>query len=817
MTLVKAGALKQCQLASALVTALLFCGLSITTHAEATSKPGLKLNTSGYFESPELSVSVFADYYPEGHQGGITIVQHGQRVASNGDIRLEPTPGPWTPTPKVGLVNISGDSKKITQSLSFPNPNRNQKGYNPIKYPDLRLHYQVSVELTKDYEFVIRVDLKKALPSDWLGKVGFNLELPPNLFTGRSYIANGTSGIFPQQASFTSQRPLANGKTLVLSPEIPEQRLKLQSKQNIEVWDARSQHNDGWFILRSLIPEGATEKAIEWTITPNIIEGWEAPITLQVSQVGYAPKQIKQMVISQKADDQNTGKVTFYEISAKGKNAVLKAIPSHWGRFLNSEYFTVDFSYIDSPGVYIAEYRGKQTAPFKIESGIYSNNVWQPTLEYFLPVQMCHMRVIERQRLWHDQCHLDDARLPPINHNHFHGFHSSNLTHPKYKAGQHIGGLNSGGWHEGSTTTLELSEQVKVLWLLASMFEEFKAKHDATTIDQQNGVVSIHKPDGVPDLLQQLEHGILNLLAAYEKLGKLYHGIIVSNEAQLAHTGELSGQTDGLVNTKGHNKDERWLFFEENPDSVLDAVASFAAAARVLKSHRPELATKALTAAKNLYVDYHAESTTIGSKTTALSELYLTTGEVLYLDKLLAEKDSILRYANDTAWRLTEILPHIKDREFKAALGEKVMQRQQLAKELYVNNPYGVPYRKNHQGASQQVLDFGVKQYFLHSQWPQHVTTHGVINALNFMLGVHPGEAKSFVSGVGSNSVISANGLNSADGSYIPGGVVHGTGIIHKDWPELHPIANIPQHKSYSIGNAAAFMFLTLAVDRITQ
>jgi hypothetical protein len=41
----------------------------------------------------------FDDIYPEGHQGGISIIMHGNRVATNGDIRLEPTPGQWQPVP----------------------------------------------------------------------------------------------------------------------------------------------------------------------------------------------------------------------------------------------------------------------------------------------------------------------------------------------------------------------------------------------------------------------------------------------------------------------------------------------------------------------------------------------------------------------------------------------------------------------------------------------------------------------------------------------------------------------------------------------
>ena len=42
---------------------------------------------------------------------------------------------------------------------------------------------------------------------------------------------------------------------------------------------------------------------------------------------------------------------------------------------------------------------------------IYARGVWQPVLEYFLPVQMCHMRVNEKYRVWHDCCLLYTSSL----------------------------------------------------------------------------------------------------------------------------------------------------------------------------------------------------------------------------------------------------------------------------------------------------------------------------------------------------------------------------------------------------------------------
>ena len=67
---------------------------------------------------------------------------------------------------------------------------------------------------------------------------------------------------------------------------------------------------------------------------------------------------------------------------------------------------------------------------------VFQRHVWQPTLEYFLPAQMCHMRINEKYRLWHGACHLDDARMSPVSHNHFDGYLQGPSTLTKLSAGR---------------------------------------------------------------------------------------------------------------------------------------------------------------------------------------------------------------------------------------------------------------------------------------------------------------------------------------------------------------------------------------------
>src|SRR3954469_12061270 len=111
----------------------------------AAGAADLSITEKGYFARQGLNVMVFSDYYPEGHQTGVTIVQHGTRVAANGDLRLDPSPGQWAPMPVTVTHTIDAKTGTISQTLAYPNPKTNGHGFNPVFYPKLDLHYRVSV------------------------------------------------------------------------------------------------------------------------------------------------------------------------------------------------------------------------------------------------------------------------------------------------------------------------------------------------------------------------------------------------------------------------------------------------------------------------------------------------------------------------------------------------------------------------------------------------------------------------------------------------------------------------------------------------
>jgi hypothetical protein len=118
----------------------------------------LTLNELEYLEMPGLNVMLAHDFYPEGHQGGVSIIQNGLRVGTNGDLRLDRTPGQWSPVPKVGQRVVDRDAREISIRMEYPDPEKDRKGLNPVVDPDLELAYTIRVR-PEGRSFRVLVDL----------------------------------------------------------------------------------------------------------------------------------------------------------------------------------------------------------------------------------------------------------------------------------------------------------------------------------------------------------------------------------------------------------------------------------------------------------------------------------------------------------------------------------------------------------------------------------------------------------------------------------------------------------------------------------
>ena len=813
------------------------------------SADGLTINEQEYLEMPGLNVMLAHDFYPEGHQGGVGVIQNGRRVATNGDLRLEPTPGQWQPMPQVGKRRVDRQQDEISVRMEYPDPKRDRVGYNPIIYPDLHFSYVLRIK-PAGQSFRIIVDLDRPLPEAWIGKVGFNLELFPGVLFGRTYYMDRQSGIFPRQADGPGYRdeqkeyqivPLATGKKLIVAPESEEQRMTIVDVAggDLQLIDGRARHNNGWFVVRSLVPSGATKNAIEWLVTPHAIPGWQSPPVVQVSQVGYHPRQPKVAVIETDVRDGRRPPASLLRISEDGSlEKVLETSPKDWGRFLRYHYFQFDFTAVEKPGLYVVQYGDYRTTPFQISAEVFKRHVWQPTLEYFLPIQMCHMRVNDRYQVWHGACHLDDARMAPVNCILFDGYHQGPSTLTAFQPGDHVPGLNQGGWHDAGDYDLRIESQSETIRGLALAYEEFHVDYDETTIDQQNHVVELHQPDGKPDILQQIEHGALSIVGGYKSMGRLYRGIIEPTLRQYVMLGDPTNLTDNKVFAPQApavavppvglpgSADDRWVFTEDNPWRELQVAAGLATAARALRGYNDGLSQDCLQIARQLWESTKEKDPL--QRVGLAVELLATTKNRQYADFLVGMTDQISGSLKQTTedvseetvnpgWLAARSLALVTDEAYRRKIREALKTYCGEIDRLARQTPYGVPYEPDIWGAGWDIQHFGMEQYYLHTACPDIFPVDPMLSAINFVLGCHPGaNTASFASGVGAKSLTVAYGFNRADWTYIPGGIGSGTALIRPDFPELLEWPYLWQQTEYVLGGGTTdYLFMVLAADHL--
>lgn len=810
----------------------------------------LTLNEQEYLEMPGLNVMLAHDFYPEGHQGGVGIILNDQRVATNGDLRLEPTPGQWEAVPKVGSRQVNRDRQEISVHMEYPDPEKNRKGFNPVIYPDLKFGYKLRIK-PEGQAFRIFVDLDAPLPEAWAGKVGFNLELFPGIFFGQTYYLDDHFGLFPRQpngpggvdarfrqpedpfATGYQLAPLGVGKRLTIAPESERQRMMIEAVRggSLELLDGRAQHNNGWFVVRATVAPGATEGALEWLVTPHVLPNWRHEPVVQVSQVGYHPRQPKIALVELDAREASTLPMRVLRVSETGGMETVVEKPGHeWGRFLRYRYLQLDFSDLQKPGLYVVHYGTARSSVFQISEHVYERNVWQPTLEYFLPIQMCHLRVNDRYRVWHGACHLDDALMAPVNHNHFDGYIQGPSTLTKYLPGEHVPGLDRGGWHDAGDFDLRIESQAETIYGLSLAYETFHVDYDNTTVDQENRVVEIQTPDGKPDILQQIEHGALSIMGGYRSLGRLYRGIQCATLRQYVLLGDPATMTDNQPYQPNHDKsakappvgipgsaDDNWVFTEDNPERELRAAAGLAAASRTLKTLNPTLAGECLQAAQELW-NVTKEKRPLARVPLAV-ELLISTREPKYADFLTKNTELIARGFERVGWIVGRSLPLIDRPDYRSTIETAARAYRAKIEELGRKTPYGVPYEPEIWGAGWKIQRFGVEQYFLHDALPAIFPDTYLLHALNFILGCHPGaNPASFVSGVGAKSLIPGYGFNRADWSYIPGGSGSGTALIRPDFPELLEWPFLWQQTEYVLGGGTTdYLLLVLAANHVLK
>jgi len=836
----------------------------------------LKLNDLEYFEKQGVNIMVFSDQYNgmffDEKTAGIEIIHHGVRTSTGGAVRLQNTPEQWDLIPTMVDRKVDQATNTISVELTY-------KAYN--------FNSRISVS-PKDNGVEINVFLDQALPKELEGVAGFNLEFLPSAYFEKTYFMDGKPGNFPRypasntkiepisqkipqfaahttfddrgRGEFIVPYPIATGKTIVLAPEDPEQRIKVQSLDiDIMLFDGRNLAQNGWYVVRSLLPSNKTGKVLTWYVEPNAIPNWIRKPVIGFSQVGYIPAQKKVAVIELDKNDTPLKSATLLQVNEDGRFIEkFKGEVNVWGKYLRYNYAKFDFSSVKEPGIYFIQYGDQKTNTFSIGPNVY-DEVWHPTLDVWFPVQMDHMEVNEAYRVWHGAPFLDDCLQAPVNHQHFDGYVQGPTTDTKYKSLEHIPGMAVGGWFDAGDFDIQTGSHNSVISSFVDTWENFKTDRDETYIDQKTRYVDIHRPDGKPDILQQIEHGTLNLVAQCENIGHPVRGIVVPNLHQYHHLGDAINETDNLPynptlksyeteDKSSGTLDDRWAFTNRTTFLDYQTAASLAEASRTLRGFNNDLADRSLACAKRLFEEAD-EATKIpkenedsrlkmmgkGADMIPALQLYITAKEKKYADRFLEQVWPMLdRMATQKGPRgsggyfagfggrgnLIQVLMAVPymDAAYKSKLREYIIRYKESIDGYEKDNPYGVPMSIRGWGGTSNVINWAITNYYAYKVYPDLIGKEYVYQGLNYIYGCHPYSNLSFVNAVGAHSKKAAYGNNRADFTTIAGGVVPGLILLSPDflenkddWPFLWG------ENECIIDGGAWYIFLANAVEELAK
>jgi endoglucanase len=790
------------------------------------------INKMEYLEKPGLTVLAFHDFYPVGNQGGIEIIQHGERIATNGFIRMQQVDGKRFPDPLRAVREIDSVNNVIKSV---------------VNYEDFGFKYAVRI-WPEGSSIHLAVDLDKPIPREWEKKLSFNIEFYPPLYLGKSWQIGESFGYIPKQTLGSKFKdadgtfktvPMGSGNTFTLAAEDPLRKVVIESpKSEIVVTDSRNTNYGGWISVKSEIPAGVTENAVEWIITPNVIPGWEREPVISISQVGYHPDQVKKAILELDPHSKKTGKAKLVRITGgKETQEIMAAVPEKWGKFLCYDYAIFDFSAIREPGMYMVTYGNTKSYPFSIKNDIYSTGVWQPTLEAYFPVQMCHVKVRDRSQIWHGACHLDDALQAPLDSVHIDGYRQYAAKETSYPVQTPVPYLNIGGWHDAGDDDLAAGSQASTTHYLVLAYELSKNQTDQTSVNFEERYVEMYKPDGIPDFQQQIKQGALNLLSGYRAAGHSFHGIIANREGRNI-TGDWASQTDQLfydsklkpnqktLTTSGVN-DDRWVFTNRDTGLEYKVAAALAASSRSLAGFDDKLAKECLETAKKAWdfeqthqpaltpAGYVPRDTKV-QEIIATAELLYTTGEEKYASHLKTLLPDIQKSVARSAWSVARVTDKIQDETFRNSLKAALETYKVKLDSTLAKTPYGVPWRPAIWGIGWDIQEFALQYYYLVQKYPDLFTKEPVLNVVNYVLGCHPASGTSLVSGVGAHSITIAFGVYRSMEGYIPGGMVSGTALIRPDIPELKETTPyLWQQTEYVMPGASTYIFCVLAADNL--
>ena len=810
----------------------------------------LQLNELEYFERQGVNVLVFSNSFNGGFNdeknSGIEIIHHGVRTVQGGAIRLNNTPEQWDLVPKMTdrKVDRANGSIEVT-----------------MRYDDYDFNSRVVVT-AKGKAVEMAVWLDKPVSEKLAGEAGFNIEFLPSQYWLKTFTMDGRLGRLPRYATsqtitrpnsekprqfkgfktyddrgterFIDPLPIETGHSLSMATDDPSRLVTITSDAELKLYDGRMLAQNGWFVLRSVLPAGKTGKVITWTVEPHAIPGWIREPNIGFSQIGYTPEQPKVAVIELDKKDQPQATASLMRVNPDGTTEkTFEGAIQSWGPYFKYNYVKFDFSAVKTPGVYYIQYGQTKTNDFLIDEHVYGK-ITDATTDVWVPIHMNHMYVNEGYRTWHGEP-FKEGYLQAPESDHFDLHRQGASTDTKYQPLELIPGLNIGGFFDAGDFDIETGSNINVVQNFIRTWELFKPQRDETFVSQKQRYVDLHRPDGIPDILQFIEHGTLNLVAQAEQIGHMASTLSNSILDNYHHLGDAASITDGLhydpslkpyeVSADGKRSgtpDDMWAFTNRNPQLDLRAATMFAAASHALRGYNDDLAARSLTQSKRLMQEATellknrqavgsrdefswldgTEQTNIANprqqgaqpdkKRQKLLErsrknreqlgdmatnlmLYSSTQEKQYLDNFVAQIwDALELRLSGNMQTALDAIPYM-DEAYKTKLRPYVQKYNDYVRSFDTQNPYGVPIGLGNWAGVNMVLNFGITVNYAHIYFPDIVGKDEVYRVANWLYGCHPYHNYSFVAVVGAarpKQVFYGN--NRADFSFIPGNVAPG-------------------------------------------
>ena len=298
----------------------------------------LQLNDRDYFERQGVNVLVFSNSFNGGFNdeknSGIEIIHHGVRTVQGGAVRLSNTPEQWDLVPK--MINRKVNREKGSIEVA-------------MRYDDYDFDSRVVVT-AQGKAVEIAVWLDKPVPEKIAGEAGFNLEFLPSQYWLKTFTVDGRLGRLPRYATsqtvtrpnsekprqfkgfktyddrgtdrFVDPLPIETGHSIILASDTPERTIRISSKDSeLRLYDGRMLAQNGWFVLRSVLPAGKTGKVLTWIVEPHAIPNWIREPNIGFSQVGYQPDQPKVAVIELDKNDTPLRQASLMCIKEDGTSA----------------------------------------------------------------------------------------------------------------------------------------------------------------------------------------------------------------------------------------------------------------------------------------------------------------------------------------------------------------------------------------------------------------------------------------------------------------------------------------------------------------